>query len=1512
MDDQPMREKRAILPHGHAKLGTLSPAFSSTDEVARYLHGRVGTHLKVEYGSAILRRLADGLYVGSEPISDRPTVFNFDLLLDSDPANTRYLDPEGYQIVASWHTHPDSTAWVARENPTWTAHQITAYQGFYSEPDIIFNYQNRPKFREAFLSGPDGTLIKYQFDETEAALGFAHWITTRGRFESPHAFDGTIEGLYKKVASVGQLTFLISSPYWGGSTGRVPANWEPYKPWPVFADRAPALARASAQIQRQPNLRQQALILLSDALTDYVARDPDPIEGLAGELPQLPIGYHLHGIYVHSRPLPFQYPTLESWLYKNFISPLELAQHIARFRQYSLGPQSTLGASLFIRMRDEAILRYRFSGSALESQLFAQAPDGQVIDNGWQAALLDGSLLTRDFVRKVAAAGELSVEKTSALWDRSGAVDATWLPYSRFNLASLNGAFLTADDAARYIHTQINGQRVHALGGLILKRQDGRFEITQPTPCGSRPFAFDGYYPRDRQGMPMILYPGMRLHGLYASRPALSSTDPSLATRFKWTRREAELNAQMFEPQDVADLLSAGVVGYLSGSSDCLIALGPTTAQASWVKQWQAVAGAGYSPIGKQMAEGLVKPADVVRSLAEGGTLRVLQGNDLWGPRGFVELDWGPWVRIQQFERPVTVSHGALFRTADDAALSMQRADPQDYGERFIQRYFGFILKHETREEYVASELIPVTAKSPLLSFASLYGSQAVEGFACQSLFYSRPWSTNGAKAWLQRFFIDPADLHEAIAQARLNAYTPPHGAPVYVATPEGALLCYRSASTRAMFETLSDADSLETTQTKLDIGTLLPSQFVRRVASSGELRVVRASHCWDRVGTVSGLWVAYNHLQRRRLSPAFLSMDDAAYYVRRRVPLGLAQGYGGIILRRDDGWFVVTEPVRVPDEVFDIKWIFPDDMVNRGLYPQLTSVVASYHSRPVEQWPFLMSPAQSKVYGNMFSTRFLAHALAPDASHQYHYLLAPDGALLRLKSRELKYPLITSADLVTHPRYRHQWLSGRLERQLRSGELTPNEYVNRVAGSFELQVMVGSPMWGGQGQVTAWSAFTQETSPEGRYAQARQDPVCSPVHIQIDDAARYAHEQVLTRDETQFGYVMQSIGNGHFVATLPVSDADSNLDHRRIFADAGYPHRYKLSGMYLCAPRWEDFHPGIPVQDGDSIYQGLVSPLRLITAMYQTGATAKRSALPLYLSCADGALLKFTVRDQRFVQYKDHLELKLRRLSPRDYIRRMAAAGELRVLVPSVNWPGVGVVDALWQPERSIAVASDDNTWALGPIHAHRDDAAVFNHLRAGSFGGRQALSALLEKTSNSGSHVPVLALADNGFPSDVALRVFPQTRASEPAQWPMGYQVSAAQLVFHAGLDQLQLGVERSYCEYFVSWRELGFYLHHLKQRKLPITGFYLTARDGALLSYTPTFSQAETDLLKTDGKWTTEKGYTSLAPKPSYVLSELARLGQLRVLRSGTFWTANAQLDSDLRLPGSTTERSARDEL
>lgn len=113
------------------------------------------------------------------------------------------------------------------------------------------------------------------------------------------------------------------------------------------------------------------------------------------------------------------------------------------------------------------------------------------MDDGLDAALLSGQMSPRDFVRRVASTGQLSVEQTSALWSVAGVVDENWVPDktvtqptstttpgsggTSVTLPALSPAFIHADDAALWAHRRIGARRDREYGGVILRNLQGYF-----------------------------------------------------------------------------------------------------------------------------------------------------------------------------------------------------------------------------------------------------------------------------------------------------------------------------------------------------------------------------------------------------------------------------------------------------------------------------------------------------------------------------------------------------------------------------------------------------------------------------------------------------------------------------------------------------------------------------------------------------------------------------------------------------------------------------------------------------------------------------------------------------------------------------------------------------------------------------------------------------------------------------------------------------------------------------
>lgn len=155
---------------------------------------------------------------------------------------------------------------------------------------------------------------------------------------------------------------------------------------------------------------------------------------------------------------------------------------------------------------------------------------------------------------------------------------------------------------------------------------------------------------------------------------------------------------------------------------------------------------------------------------------------------------------------------------------------------------------------------------------------------------------------------------------------------------------------------------SCEDVHTALASGLLNPRDFVVKVATLCWLSVIEPNECWDEQGKLGVDWIPYADFIRRALSPAFVNTDDAVRYAQTRLGTSGRSIYGGLLLRRVDGLFVATEPLPVPTENFDPKWIFPDeDVPLEQLAPGMT-IVARYRSRRDTQPGFLLEGSELQL----------------------------------------------------------------------------------------------------------------------------------------------------------------------------------------------------------------------------------------------------------------------------------------------------------------------------------------------------------------------------------------------------------------------------------------------------------------------------------------------------------------------------------------------------------------------
>ncbi|MGL6243993.1 hypothetical protein [Pseudomonas sp.] len=1085
----------------------------------------------------------------------------------------------------------------------------------------------------------------------------------------------------------------------------------------------------------------------------------------------------------------------------------------------------------------------------------------------------------------------------------------------------LDREFLSSDDAARYAHERVGRRRERGYYGYILQRNDHRFVITEPA---ERPVPVGPHH--------QVIPDNHALHGRFYSHPALSTLDATKVAQMRWSTDEAATHLLMFSVDELRDSFGSRLPAYLSGAEDSLISFTPDWSRGAILLP---LLGSELEPgpFALGLAAGAAKPEQLVVEAADAGDLRVLISNGRWRPRGKITgpVVPGPWDR----RVPERASFGAVFQSADEAALDRYSKDMGQHEEE--QTWFGFILKHQGKERYIASELVPVSGvRDKLYSLGSLFGISRTgetlypESFIPHAYFYSRQrvrHERDTARKWLAQHFIVPKDLWVVAYNSRRRTVMEPRTTiPLYVSTQDGALLKYNARKGSKLFDNDVPNMGLEVIQNNLASGKLTANDFVRVVANSGVLRVMRTSLCWDRKGPVDAYWTPSQNLQRRTLGPVFLTADDAAVHARSRVPTGNNVGaFGGFILKRDDGLFVATDPVRILQEDFDVNWIFPDEAVTFGLFPAACTLVARYRSRVPRALPVVLSRVDKALYLNMLSVDVVYAAFMRNTQAFDEYLFAPDGSTIRYRVgnwERIRADLGIALGASGKPArdLDATWI----KKQIHQGALKPTEWVKKLVNTGYLHVVVGSRLWGPAREVTELQPFPAATHTTG-YPRAMTEPAYSPVCVREQDCARLVHEQAGSRSTPGFGFILRNARTGSFIATLPVEVLGSRLAYDRIFPGV-LPYRYVDSGIVLCAA-------GAPKGLSDDDYRHFFSPLDVNLA--RVSVRTNQGYRPIYFSCADGALLRFQpsafdpaapldrfgqiqLRDNPFATLeqaqRDWHAISRGTFSLTGYIRRMALHGHLEVLVSSTYWSRQGEVGHDWRPY--MPAVSADKLWAgksalpLGPVFHHPDDAARHAQLRAARFDEQTTLraSAVLRKTG-SYSYVGLEPLVDPGYPDEAIKRIFrtasdTSTSASNRApQFPDGFELVASHQIQPA--NRTVTTASETDDARFAAPALVHAHTYALQAKGFDISAYFYSTGHGALLKYVPVYSKAEESLLLAQQTLSSEE-----------FISRLADIGQLRVLDAAYGWNQTGRLGRDWKVRrkevADVSDKPTRDEL
>lgn len=1603
MSNSSVRPGRAATEPRKSRLPPLSPPFLSEEDAAYWVHTRIPLKPETEHGSVILLR-PDGKFVATSPIPGEVTTFDLSTIIDFD-ASGDLEPPKGYRFAANIHSHVALYDVVGEAYPELDEMNLRLFINFFSSSDFMGDVDGRAYFRSSYLSGPDGTLLKYSPSGSEAELDYYRWHAAGAR-PGREPWTRDVMSIINKLASVGELRVLVSSADWGHSVGVVPPDWQPGQGFsmgrvselPLMTRVCSTAERAVLAALKSRGAQASGLLLKKTAGNEYVATharsfglaswDPAKIfpAGNDGQL-RLPEGYGLEGFYYASRPDPSRLTPAQPWLYENFFTPQEIALAISCHRRSQQLAVAGRHLSLYMQANDASMLRYVFSGSQIEAALSVELPDGSITDAGVQSRLQTGAMWPREFVSMLILAGRLEVVRGSALWARLAVMDLDWLPFANFPWPPLSRAFLSADDAVRYAHEQIGIRRDRQYAGYVFQRSDKRFVVSEPLEGDIDVLDQGRLYPRDNRGR--SIFPDDHVvHARYVSHVALSRLEPVNVNFRQWTLQEALLSLQMLSVEEIRQVLLDETVLYCSAAKDSLVRFAPCATSASKDLARRLGTRLQPGPLALDLDKGSKRPQDFIREQAAAGWLWNLTDNELWGHRGQIVPGWSmpvsagststeptspiptlptpslpepslppypsspsprppsPWPL--SWKRPEFVMYGPVCASADEAAQHLFAGDRRLHDEN--RAWFGFILKHEGREEYIGTELFPVSGQdSNLFRLEAVFAPrrsapwyQYPEGFDMYGSFYLHQRvkaPSSSPEHWLAQYFVSPDNLTTAMYYGRRRPVMDSGPAAFYLATRDGALLTYARNKASKLFHDDTSQTTLESIKRGLAYGEWLPTDFIHAVADSGELSVVRTSVCWDRSGRVRPTWQPYANLQRRWLGPVFQSADDAAAFAKSSLPLGTEKPFGGVILKRPDGLYLASAPIEVSREDFDITEIFPDESKGAGVFPAGCRITARYRSRVARELSVIFSRVEKQIYLNMLSvdTVYSAFTRLPIVAWD-EYLFGPDGSLIRYQPGiwdRLRADLMAVlTDYKTVPAN----LNGdAIKQRIRSAKLKPSEWVDALAKAGYLQVVIGSEVWGLPRQVSRWVPFSADLQPVMDYTRAASAALCSPVFIQADAVARYVHAVSVSRDTQTFGFILRS-RDGLFLASLPVEVQRSELAVDRVFEQARLLSGFVQDSIYLRAAL-----PPLGARP-DDLRNVFVNPNDVQQACRRS--STPQGYKPIYISCADDALLKLQLhafepgvfydafgqvelRPNTFVSREqaaiDERDIARGRFRFTDYVHRMAKAGRLDVIETSDYWSRHGQVDERWQPR--MADASSEQQWrdnpvpALGPIFHHPDDAARYAQQRTDDTAHTETgyEGAILARSTSS-RFVPLEPIAWSAYAEDPVLQIFRSSRdptiswRNPAARYPRGYTLVASHQFHLSGNTTLVPDTDDVRAN-FAAPARVHAHTHELKSQGFDIQHYYYSTPNHVLIKYTPVYSQSERDLLLTRpvdyeaGRWVSRLS-------PGEFVSQLMELGEFRVLLAGHYWRQTGRMGAGWRLrrqlPATEGGARVRDEL
>ncbi|WP_037007041.1 hypothetical protein [Pseudomonas asplenii] len=914
------------------------------------------------------------------------------------------------------------------------------------------------------------------------------------------------------------------------------------------------------------------------------------------------------------------------------------------------------------------------------------------------------------------------------------------------------------------------------------------------------------------------------------------------------------------------------------------------------------------APLVSALKKRTLTPLALIHQVAEAGELSLVDSDTFWGPTQRITSAWKPdSAAIRTAQAREDKPRSALSRTFVSFDEAVRHIHGQ-VGLKGRHRQQSLIVKHPHKDEFRATE--PVAVSGPLFEPVGLQDLPAqvvLAGLYAQA--DSLPGQSPAREPWLYENTLRPLDLLAGLDQARRLRPQGEPPLPLCLGTADGALLSYQSRDSEleaALFPPRDDwPQRAERFNRELLDAKLSTSQWVRRLAEAGTLRVLVGSRLWNRPGIVAAeTWQPFAELPVPPLGQVFLSADDAARYAQQITLGGRARQMGGLIFQREDQTFVATQPQFTDGRLFDASQLYPTTETGIAAFPDGHRLYAVYRSnvnlREVERSGPLANLPEDEfrlAHRSITSQEVLATLTGRSVGLQAFYVLMSDLNLIKYMPSDSQEEDELLIRLL--PRAR----SGRsaIEEQLEKGELLPSDFIKLLAKAQGLYLVRGDRYWGKPGRLPAQWAPTPIVSPSDQ-----PPPALGPLFETLEAAARHALQCLDTRHrQLRISFILKHRQLARYVACEPVDAGTPLFSPASVFGTnatgtPNLPADLELAAIGYSAALYPD-----PLPAGDSWqYRNVFSPTDLAAALpYLRPDDSLDPALPLYLSTREGAWLQY---QSQGVQGDDLLlkrqgsepslgeQVTLGNLDVRYFVHGLARAGRLSVLKTSEIWDREGPVSDTWKPYQHL------QRRRLGPVFSRADDAARHAHGQIAHRHDQVHGGLVLQRPDG-------LFVATEPWLSPTGVfehqLVFP--REVKAAIFPANHKVVG---VYHSGLGTIDFHLPEDeaelYLNLFRTWD-----IHQAIGERESIPYRYFSGSDGSLIRYTASGSAHEQVLFKQ---------LSPPADRPLQVMDnalqrrigsartddrgvlatyarDLLQAGELLVLVPGTIWTHKGVVSS-----------------